>query len=150
MPSGKVHAAQSYKLAFVLSVAGVGASVLVNPVLVGLALGGWIGVLVTPDIDHHYITHEEHRISRWNRLAGFLWHLYWWPYEKLRPHRGRSHTWPAGTVERMVYLCWPALLVSAFHLGGPDGFGVWVVLFWILVFIGWSAQDCLHISMDGR
>lgn len=148
MPSGRIHAMVGIPVALTLTATGVGASLMLHPVLAGVTVGAWLGVIVTPDIDHHYITVEEQRIARWNKIAGLLWWLYWWPYERTHPHRGKSHSWPAGTVGRMVYLCWP-LLVASMAIAEGDA-GVWLLLFWVLVFVGWSVQDCIHLAMDGK
>lgn len=143
MPSGRTHAFVAVPIAVTLTGVAVGASLLVSPVCVGVGLGAWAGLLVTPDIDHHYVTHEEQRIARhMGCVVGWLWRMYWWPYESLNAHRGASHTWPRGTLERFVYLCWP-LLIASLWLQVAE---VW--LFWLCVVAGWSVQDIAHIALD--
>lgn len=143
MPNGHTHALATTISGSALTTASIAGTILVNPVLVGVAVGAWVGHLCTPDIDHHLITTEERRILRWNKLAGVLWWLYWKLYQSRRPHRGISHTWPRGTAERFVYLLWLPVIVSL--LLWPD---VFVVVFWCCVFVGQSCQDVIHIAMD--
>jgi uncharacterized metal-binding protein len=148
MPPGKVHAAVARPVAAGLTLAGLG-FMLIHPPAIALSVGAWVGKYANPDQDHHQITYTERRVIRRNRLLGWLWVLYWTPYQRSRPHRGISHSWPAGTVERFLLVFWPALLASAaLVLMVDDGLLVPVLWGWGYVFIGQSIQDLIHIAMD--
>jgi len=141
MASGVTHARATKRNIIILGVP----TVLVGTALyldqtwawLGFSLGLVIGHLLTPDIDHHYYTHEEWRIRRWNKVLGLLWSAYWWPYEKLHSHRGISHTLFVGTIGRFLYLLWGPLLLSL---------DLWP--FWLVVLAGWIVQDCTHLWLD--
>jgi len=74
------------------------------------------------------------------KLFGWLWVAFWWPYEKLNPHRGRSHTL-RGTVERFLYLFWLPIAVTLLWM--PEA-----ALLWMLVLTGQGLQDMDHLRMD--
>lgn len=138
MAGGKRHAqATKRRLLWLLPVSGIG--YLIEPQCIGLAVGSVIGHLLTPDIDHHYTTYEELRIYRYNKLLGFLWWLYWLPYERIVPHRGISHVPIVGTATRFVYLLWLPLWYT-------EGYG----LFWFSVFVTWCIQDAAHLRLDRK
>lgn len=143
MPSGEVHARFSEPIASVATVAGVALTLGVHPACTGLVVGAWLGHFLTPDIDHHAITIEERRMYRIHPIVGVLWQLYWWPYQRLRPHRGKSHMIPLGTVERFAYLLWLPVAVSLFLV--PEQA---IVMFWVLVFGGQLVQDSVHVALD--
>lgn len=145
MANGKAHAIANRKAAGGVAVVSIVGAALVHPVTLGLAFGAWFGCQVTPDRDHHVVTFEERQAIARNGCLGRLMMLYWWPYQKLRPHRGISHTWPAGSVERFLYGLWPLLFVS-FVLAGLHP---WLVVFWLFVFLGQSVIDIVHLRMDG-
>lgn len=141
MADGRTHAAWSTTAASALTVASL-AALAVSPATVGIAVGAWIGHIVTPDIDHHATTYEERRMYRINIALGVLWQLYWTPYQKMSRHRGRSHSW-AGTVERFCYLLWLPVCLSLWL--EPDAL---IVQFWCMVFIGQLLVDCVHFWLD--
>lgn len=141
MPSGKVHARFSEPAAHALTVVGVAGAVFVYPGAVGVAVGAWVAHFCTPDIDHHVVTHEERRMYRVHPLVGFLWQLYWTPYQRTHPHRGESHRW-TGTIERFVYLLWLPILLSLWALGAD------ALPFWCMVLIGQTLVDMVHIALD--
>lgn len=143
MPNGEIHAQAANKAAFALCTTSIIGAVLVHPLFVGVAVGGLVGCIVDPDLDHEWRTQSEQRVRRFNPVVGLLWSAYWSPYDWAHPHRGTSHTWPYGTLVRFVYALWPLLIVSVF-------LAHWAVVlaWWSLVFVGLSVQDCLHLYMD--
>ncbi len=145
MADGKTHAKSTKKIATATTLIGAALAVAYHPILIAVPLGAWFGHLATPDLDHHWTTYDEMRILRWNRFIGRLWILYWQPYQKLSSHRGLSHSYPAGTVIRLLYLLWLPVLLS-FQL--PDPFWPAVSLFWILLYCGWSLPDLDHAIKD--
>jgi uncharacterized metal-binding protein len=114
---------------------------------VGLALGGWLGWLVDPDLDlADYRTHTEGRIyRRLGQVAGMVWQAYWLPYGWLVRHRSPySHLPGLGTVIRMAWLLWlPLTLATA--LGLPlDGLAILAPG----LLLGWVIQDVVHLFLD--
>lgn len=144
MADGITHAKFAAGAAIVVTGAATVAAVTMHPVASGLIVGAWGAFVAGPDLDHHVYTVDEQRIWRYDRTLGRLWHWYWWPYEKLMPHRGRSHTIPAGTFDRFVLLFWPLLLLSAWFT--PTW---WLVLWWPLVLCGQCMVDAVHLWLDG-
>ena len=104
----------------------------------------WSANFCDPDLDHHVHTESEARIYRYNKVLGVLWSLYWWPYQKMMPHRGRSHNIPAGTFDRFVLLFWLPVLASCYL--APS---MWLLLFWLLTFAGQCIVDAVHLWLDG-
>lgn len=148
MPSGAVHAAVARPVAVGLALAGLGVAILHPPAL-GLAFGGAVALLVDPDLDLPGITRTERKVIRYNRWLGLAWVLYWSLYARMRPHRGVSHTWPIGTLERFALALWPFSVASVALVVLSAGDWLWpVVLWWGYVFVGLSVQDLIHIAMD--
>ena len=145
MADGKTHAAYASKAAIAITLASGVAAVAVHPVFMAAPVGAWVGVVCTPDLDHHVRTEDERNVARINPVIGWLWSLYWWPYEWLNPHRGRSHTIPQGTLDRFLLVFWPIILLSlpAVPVAGP-----WVVVAWALVFVAQMAVDAVHLWLD--
>lgn len=141
MADGITHARYAKHAAVVIT-AGAVMVATVQPVALGLAVGAWAGWLAGPDMDLHVHTEDKARIFRYNRVLGVLWSWYWWPYNLLNSHRGRSHTIPAGTFDRFVLLFWPFVLLSLAQLS------VWLVLFWLMVFAGQCVVDAVHLWLD--
>lgn len=144
MADGKTHAVESRKTANRVSWIG-GLAALISPLSIGFVIGVWLGHIVSPDLDHHFTTYDEWRIRRYNRLAGLLWSIYWWPYQKTHSHRGRSHRWPIGTIERMIYLLWLPIGASLYQWPGQ---ALPLFIFWLAVFTGWSIADDTHLRLD--
>ncbi len=110
MADGKTHA-QSNLIAGLLM---TGASVWIPlPIeqIIGIAVGSFLGGIITPDLDIAYRTYEKNRVYRFNPTLGGLWHLYWFPYGWLMRHRGLSHWLFLGTLTRAVYLILPFFLL---------------------------------------
>lgn len=143
MSEGFVHAQIANKTALIICSVSIPVAI-ISPIFAGVAVGSLIALFVEPDLDHQWRTQSEQRVRRFNPLIGLLWSAYWTPYDWAHPHRGRSHTWPIGTLERFVYALWLPLLASIL-------WGDWIAWFcwWLLVFVGLSLQDCLHLYMDG-
>lgn len=129
-----------------MTVVAAVAAIAVHPVLIAPALGAWGAVIADMDLDHHVHTESEAIVYRHNRTLGRLWSLYWWPYERLSGHRGRSHTIPQGTLDRFILLFWPLLLLSVWRV---PALGAWVVAWWFLVFTGQCIVDAVHLRLDG-
>lgn len=160
MPSGKVHATANLVMLGAAAPVAVGAVVAGAPwPLVAAVYAGMVaGTLITPDIDHHAITHEERRMLRVAWPLGVVWLLYWWPYGRLFQHRGKritelrrsSHVIIVGTATRMVYA---AALPVGWGLWRYGAASVWALLVavWPLIAAlgaGWAMMDALHIAMD--
>ena len=146
MADGKTHAAYAGKAAIVITLASGVAAVAVHPVFMVAPVGAWAAVVCTPDLDHHAWTADEQAVYRVNPLFGWLWSLYWKPYEWMNPHRGKSHTIPDGTLVRFLLLFWPLMLLS---LPAVPALGPWVVVGWALVFVAQMAVDAVHLWLDG-
>lgn len=142
MADGKEHRAATKRNLKWLTVPSL-AMIAYEPLAVGFPIGLVIGHILTPDIDHHWTTIEELKMRQYSRFVGRLWSIYWWPYQRMHPHRGRSHTPFLGTLGRFVYLLWWPLLLTA-------SWGVEVWLFWLFVFAGMCVQDLTHLRLDGR
>lgn len=165
MADGKTHAQAGKAVLIILSTttgAGLGlawytgqqsdAMLALGLVGGGVLFGAVMGYLVTPDIDHPWYTVEEQRIRRrFGEVALVLWHLFWLPFVAAK-HRSRlTHSWPVGTLARMGWLFLWAI-VGAIALGVRDVSQEVVagtILFALGCFIGWSAQDLVHLALDG-
>lgn len=146
MANGIIHRSYANGAAIIIGATATAAAIAIHPALLGVAVGGMVGKVCDPDLDlEQNHTQSEQRIWKHSRALGFLWSLYWWPYAKLRPHRGISHTWPTGTLERFAYALWPIIVLSWVY--APDGI-LWAC-WWALVFVGLSIQDCVHLWLDG-
>lgn len=121
-----------------------------NAGYVGFALGGFSGLILSPDLDVPQMTHSEILMFRRFGPLGWLWFVFWWPYAKMIPHRHfLSHFPLVGTLLRLAYLCWPCLVI------------LWLTGFWpleippVLWDIGrgflWGLvlSDILHWIADG-
>lgn len=147
MADGKTHAHYAGMAASVLTIGATALAIGTDqPVVIAVAVGGWGAYLAGPDMDHEAHTEDEARIWRINPLLGRLWTLYWRPYEKMIPHRGRSHTLPDGTVDRFFLLFWPFLMFSVTLV---SMYGAWLVAWWSLVLMGQILVDCVHLWLDG-
>lgn len=144
MSDGITHARYATRAATVITVGAIVAAAAVHPVMLGVAVGAWAANFCDPDLDHHVHTESEARVYRYNRTLGILWSLYWWPYQKLMPHRGRSHNIPAGTFDRFVLLFWLPVLLSWWAV--PSW---WLAPWWLLVLCGQCCVDAVHLWLDG-
>lgn len=145
MANGDVHARYAQRTATVLTFVGV-AAVVYHPLMLGIVAGGWLGKICDPDLDiEDKHTQSEQRVWRYNRALGVLWSAYWYPYGVTRGHRGVSHTWPRGTLERFVYALWLPLALTFWQFD-PLLCGCW----WLLVFCGLSVQDAVHLWLDNE
>lgn len=153
MADGKKHTAAAQKIlkcttraSIAVAVAGApftsGTSVVVG---IGLIIGSWVGLILTPDIDHHMTTIEEIRMKRINLIWGAVWQLYWTPYQILIPHRSIWSHDPVlpGTIIRFIYLLWYPLIWTYSNIN-LDLF----VIFWLSVFTGQCIQDIRHAQLD--
>jgi len=130
---------------------------------VGLVVGGFCGFMVTPDIDHQWVTAEEQRIKRWfGGTVLFMWRVFWLPF-LLPGHRSVwTHSWPRGTVLRQLWVAaWLVLALSiVISLAGADAVAVYqdwfdewtleIMAFLMALFVGWSWQDVVHLWMDSH
>lgn len=116
---------------------------------IGLTLGSVVGLICTPDIDHHATTYEEKRMYRINPILGVIWQLYWTPYQLCIPHAyGRRSKWShapvfPGTFIRFIYLLWLPLLWTYSQVDTSL-----FLIFWTSVFVGQSVQDIRHAQLD--
>lgn len=140
MASGEQHSASTLRNALVISGACVYFAYAGEPWALFVAAGAWVGHFLTPDIDHHRLTIEERRMVRRFKLLGWLWVAFWWPYEKMNPHRGRSHTL-RGTIERFLYLFWLPIAITLLWV--PEA-----IILWALVLVGQAIQDMDHLRLD--
>lgn len=154
MADGKTHAAANrtvLKWTAGLSLSAMAITQNLSSVVVGIGqiFGSWVGLICTPDIDHHMTTVEEIRMKRINPILGALWQLYWTPYQIAIPHAyGRRSKWShapvfPGTFIRFVYLLWLPLMWTYSQVDLQL-----YILFWASAFIGQSIQDIRHAQLD--
>lgn len=169
MASGSTHARVSYLLQAPITVAGVVTAINYDDAQLGagLVVGGLVGIIVTPDIDHHVVTQEELRFYQLGRIPGVLWQWLWAGYEIVVPHRGISHVPVVGTLTRALYLAviarvllWVmagiagdwcvmnACEVQPMTVGALWGIAVNFHRFWLGVLAGWIVQDMGHWIFD--
>jgi len=114
-----------------------------NPLIgSGLLVGGVLGHYITPDFDVNHPIYTQRKLIQRNSVFGWLLVIYWWPYSRLIPHRGSSHTWPIGTAIRFLYCLWLPLIYSLTKWGYP------AAIFWLAVFASWTLQDLTHLAKD--
>lgn len=169
MASGNTHARVAYALQAPITLAGIVVAINYDDAQLGagLVIGGLVGIIVTPDIDHHVVTHEELRFYQVGRVAGVLWQWLWAGYEIVVPHRGVSHVPVIGTLTRAIYL---AVIARVLLWVAAGIAGDWCVLnacdvqpmtvgalwdiavifhrFWLGVLAGWIVQDLGHLLFD--
>lgn len=130
----------------------------------GVALGGFTGWLLTPDIDVNGTTYEEYRLYKLFWPLGFVWQNFWSPYGLIFAHRGWSHTPFIGTFTRLVYILTAiSLAILAFNeyvrLMNYDKslqsdvfiairFFIQNLEMCVAWFLLWSLQDILHWIAD--
>lgn len=164
MASGETHARLAIASQIPLTVLGVAALFVNASFGVGLVAGGVIGIVVTPDIDHHNRTHEEKRVYEFDRTLGIIWQWLWSGYALTMPHRGISHMPIVGTITRIVYVAlllkivfwvWNGAAADACYVAGCSApkidslvLSIAVPDFWIGLVIGWIVQDFVHIVTD--
>ena len=145
MATGKIHAqtTQSNIKYIVVSATGLGIY-LHNPAVFGMIAGAVIAHWLTPDYDLNTIQYTQRMLIRKCWIMGWAWRVYWYPYSILCAHRGRSHTWPLGTLIRLAYLLLPlAILVYCYSIN-LAGLASWVGF----IFVGQSLQDWSHLRLD--
>lgn len=142
MASGKTHAAIAKVTAHLSAVTLLYPE---SPTKAAISFGMLMGILITPDLDHHKKTYEETRLLKFNKKVGQLWMWYTKPYAKIFKHRGMSHWLIVGTLTRVIWLL-PLLLPLYFYLrlALPSEFGDLT----IYVISGWAFQDAIHIITD--
>lgn len=143
MSDGITHARYATGAALIVTGVAATAAVTVHPAMSGLIVGAWAAVVATPDLDHHVHTFDRQRIWRFNRALGTLWAWYWYPYERLTPHRGRSHNLLAGTFDRYMLLFWLPIALSLWL-----ALSWWLVAWWCMVYCGQVAVDAVHLWLD--
>lgn len=121
---------------------------------IGLMVGGVVGIIITPDIDHDKRTREENRFYAIGRPFGILWQVLWSPYPVIYRHRGISHFPILGTITRVLHILIIASIIAKFgwDLWPPDFIGPLLITygtrFWLGVFCGWCTQDIVHYFTD--
>lgn len=122
MASGRTHGKITLALTIPAGILGY----MAGDITTGLvaASGCFAGLFIDPDLDVDRITRSERRVIKTVGLVGWLWHILWWPYAKVIPHRHPLSHWPLlGTALRLVYLAGLVLLVL-FGLETVFGWGV--------------------------
>lgn len=138
MANGKKHARATRRTLWTLGIISTGLIIYYQQwEMSGLYIGAILGHILTPDIDHHFVTYEEHRMYRINQLFGTIWYYYWAPYQWAFSHRGISHIMLLGTLTRFIYLLWYPLMAY------PQ-----FVVVYVYMFIAWSIQDYMHLILD--
>lgn len=130
MASGRSHSIASLTAAACFVTSGA-------PERAWLAAGAFMGVVVTPDLDHDDGTLSQYFVRGLGHWLERGWWYYWWPYRRLLAHRSFwSHAPIISTVLRLAYLFW------------------WVyALGWTLppaLIVGLCTADILHWLMDWR
>jgi uncharacterized metal-binding protein len=152
MPNGKAHASATVVLAAGLGVISIGLRQ--DPIVTTSALvGGCLaGLVLTPDldVDRGSISHRIVKRSA-GLLIGFAWHLFWYPYSRIMPHRSwYSHMPVFSTFFRVVYLfALPALLwwLVSMAITLPE-FRIPAMTWYPVAFLGLVLSDTLHAVMD--
>jgi len=110
MASGRSHSIASLTAATCFCVV---AATQENPALLWTAAGAFVGVILTPDLDHDDGTISEHFVRGVSGMAEKVWWLYWYPYRRLLSHRSFwSHFPVVGTLIRIGYLFWWLILAG--------------------------------------
>lgn len=147
------------RIAATVAVVGTAAAAYagITPVTGGVVAGLWAGWLITPDADHHTLTHEERRWKPVPLLGPYLIDL-WSGYGSTRRHRGRSHWIIWGTATRIVYFARRIaadVLLFAYVAALASGTDLHVILpalpsgpFLLAMFAAWAVQDAVHIITD--
>jgi len=158
MANGYHHARATKRSTYIIATLGIFAAALfyaylgfagwLFAVLASNIFGCIVGHTVTPDYDINQITYTKRKLIQRNKVIGWLWFYYWYPYALLQPHRGSSHTWPYGTFIRFIITLWPliGLLGWLVGLGEIDIILAFIIL--LSIFIGQSIQDFIHLIMD--
>lgn len=150
MADGKTH----HKTTKTLIKASLAPSVLLSLSLAWwlmfIPLGVWVGLFVTPDLDHHHLTtYNESIIIRWNSTIGNAFVAFWKPYGVLYGHRSSwSHSPIVSTFIRFAYMT-PAIAIiwlPVMYLSFPS---TWAILPFIAIFIGMCIADMGHLWKDG-
>jgi uncharacterized metal-binding protein len=153
MSSGVVHE----RIALLVE-AGLLSSLALLPLemSIGLLAGGVVGVLITPDIDHHATTREESRWYNRSIVLGRAWQIFWSPYPILFRHRGWSHTPVIGTLTRALLIFVQVYILSlvVYTTTGYDisSYSSMVsdvpLQVWEGLAVGWILQDIVHWATD--
>lgn len=145
MPSGSVH-----------NTATITIGIITTPIMVwkfgldfGVAYGAGValGTLLTPDLDQServMIKPQHIVVDIFGHTVGKAWHLYWYPYGALMPHRSFFSHFPiVGTSIRVLYL-----LMTFWGICWILGFGIIVPPIPYEVFIGLCVADAGHYILD--
>ena len=147
MAPGVAHIKATY-IAIIPTGIATGLAVTSIPHGIGAAVGCFLGIAMTPDLDQISISKNEWRLVKKFGPLGFLWCAYWWLYARIIPHRSIwSHLPILGTVIRLLYITTP---IVAFCLW-QDYIPVlpqYIIDTLIGTLIGLSISDTLHWCMD--
>lgn len=157
MSSGRTHASVAKVL---LIPAAIGASISVSLGYVeegvGIFVGAFAGLIITPDADIDKMSWERRRwFNIWTPL-GHIWYLLWYAYGKMFKHRGISHFPLIGTATRILYVTIIAICCQLLFEGSPDvASQLWPLklidsypMFSAFTFVSWSIQDIVHSLFD--
>lgn len=154
MATGFQHAKATRRNLIIISTVSAGATVIYGPLPLLLIPGAWFGHLLTPDLDlseAHPIYLQRKLIQKYRALGWVLW-AFWFPYAKLCHHRGMSHSWPLGTVIRIIYTLWLPTALAMYYFPTwftPDVLPAWYLIL-AAIFLTWSIQDSTHLFMDSK
>lgn len=145
MSAGIVHSQATYKIAWWVTFLAIGLATFYDPIYLLLIPGVWLGHFITPDFDVDHPVYNQRKFIQRYWLFGWLWVIYWLPYSRLISHRSfLSHSWPLGTVLRIVYLIGPPIIILI-NLGYQVKIDP---LFFLIFFLGWSIPDWNHLWKD--
>lgn len=137
MANGIAHAKTATIAATVITVGSVALAVVYGPDAFACAAGAWAAIIVEPDLDSHIVTTSERTIMRFNRVLGFLWICYWYPYQRMFRHRSFwSHMPGVSTAIRLLYVGWLPMLLFPHPA-------------WVWVWLGMTLNDMVHATLDG-
>lgn len=147
MASGIAHIKATYITIIPTGIA-TGIALTSVPHGVGAAIGCFLGIAMTPDLDQISISKSEWRLVKKFGPFGFLWCSYWWLYARIIPHRSFwSHFPIVGTVIRTLYITIPIIGLCIWKGYAPN-IPQFVIDILIGGFIGLSVSDTLHWAMD--
>ena len=151
MPSGKVHIAMTVSVA-----SGVIAPYCIvqfgmNPYM--YIFGNLVGICITPDLDLDGGNFTDTIIRRVSPAMQRVWRVFWTPYAKALPHRGKFSHFPVlSTLVRLGYILVAINLVNAVLrlIFSIFGFTDTVLLFWWnwSFFFGLVHVDTVHWIAD--
>lgn len=147
MATGKVHAQKTRGNLKIIAVGSIALLIYSHHApVIGLTIGAVIGHYLTPDYDLNHVQYTQRLLIRKCWLLGWIWRIYWYPYSILCTHRGSSHSWPLGTLIRLLYMLAPLAVLALIYIPIITGVSIWL----LFIFVGQSLQDFSHLRLDNR